>query len=178
VRTALGAIRDTIRPYARELLRAGADGIYFATVDWATRDRLSALEYGRLAREDDLDVLSAVQSGEFNILHVCDYVAPYADLGAFTDYPGDLVSCSPQLTTGTVSMQELARHFGRPVMGGMDRKGALAAGSTEEVRLEAETVLRDAPDRFVLGADCTVPGEGRWEAIREAVATAHAWPRG
>ena len=35
-----------------------------------------------------------------------------------------------------------------------------------------------APERFVLGADCTVPGEGRWEGIRTAIAAAHAYRRG
>ena len=64
----------------------------------------------------------------FNILHVCDYEAPYADLAPFLAYPGHVVSCSPRLTTGEVSLRELARRFGRPIMGGLDRKGVSRPG--------------------------------------------------
>jgi uroporphyrinogen decarboxylase len=89
-----------------------------------------------------------------------------------------VVSCSPRLTTGALSLRELARHFDRPIMGGLDRKGTIGTGTDEEIRLAAEAVLREAPDRFILGADCTVPGDARWEGLRTAIATAHAFRRG
>ena len=71
-----------------------------------------------------------------------------------------------------------AQLFGRPIMGGMDRKGVLATGSTDEVRHEAEAVLRAAPERFILGADCTVPGRGALggRSARRSP-TAHAYRR-
>ena len=85
-----------------------------------------------------------------------------------------MVSCNPRLTTGEVSLRELARRFDRPIMGGMDRKGVIGTGSDEEIRRATEDVLRAAPDRFILGAECTVPGTARWEGIRTAISTAHA----
>ena len=36
-------------------------------------------------------------------------------------------------------------------------------------------VLRQAPDRFVLGADCTVPGDIDWDNLRTAIDTAHGY---
>jgi uroporphyrinogen decarboxylase len=60
-------------------------------------------------------------------------------------------------------------------MGGLDRKGVIATGTDDEIRRAVEDVLREAPERFVLGADCTVPGDTRWENLRTAIATAHAY---
>jgi uroporphyrinogen decarboxylase len=174
----LDTITSSLLDFVAECRNLGVDGFYASTQGGEVGTFRDPDLFELHVKPHDLRVQREIdREFNFNILHICDYVAPYADLRAFADYPGHLVSCSPQLTTGMVSMRELARFFGRPVMGGMDRKGALAAGSNEEVRLEAETVLRDAPDRFVLGADCTIPGEGRWEAIRTAVATAHSWRR-
>jgi uroporphyrinogen decarboxylase len=59
----------------------------------------------------------------------------------------------------------------------MDRKGVVGTGTDEEIRRAVTDVLRAAPERFVLGADCTVPGEARWEGLRTAIATAHAFRR-
>jgi uroporphyrinogen decarboxylase len=33
--------------------------------------------------------------------------------------------------------------------------------------------LQDAPERFILGADCTLPGDVDWDNIKTAIATAH-----
>jgi len=60
-------------------------------------------------------------------------------------------------------------------MGGMDRHGIIVSGSTEEIRRAARQVLAQAPERFILGADCTLPGDIRWENIRAAIATAHGY---
>jgi uroporphyrinogen decarboxylase len=175
----LDTIAASLLDFVAECGNLGVDGFYASTQGGeATTFRDPAL-FELHVKPSDLRVQREINARfGFNILHVCDYVAPYADLRTFTDYPGDVVSCGSRLTTGSVSMSELAAFFGRPVMGGMDRKGALSTGTTEAVRQEAESVLRDAPDRFILGADCTIPGEGRWEAIRTAVATAHGWRRG
>ena len=59
--------------------------------------------------------------------------------------------------------------FGRPFMGGIERLGVIATGTPEQVRQEAEKALAAAPDRFILAADCTVPGETPWENLRSAI---------
>ena len=48
--------------------------------------------------------------------------------------------------------------FGRPFMGGLERKGILATGAPADVAQAAADALRQRSSRFILGADCTVPG--------------------
>lgn len=65
--------------------------------------------------------------------------------------------------------------FRRPFMGGLDRKGVLLTGSPETIRRTAQDALRQAPQRFILGADCTVPSEVNWDNLRLAIETAHEY---
>jgi uroporphyrinogen decarboxylase len=60
-------------------------------------------------------------------------------------------------------------------MGGLERKGVLATGPEAEIRAAAEAVLAEAPDRFILAADCTVPGDTPWHNLKTAIDTAHGY---
>lgn len=71
--------------------------------------------------------------------------------------------------------RQMSSLLGKPVMGGMDRTGVITSGSQDETRKAAEAVLAEAPDQFILGADCTVPGETDWDNIRAAISTAHSY---
>ena len=178
VRPGLETITDSLLGFVRECRNLGADGFYASTQGGEAGTFRDPGLFDRYVAPCDLRLMRVAEASfAFNILHVCDYEAPYADLAPFTRYPGHVVSCSPRLANGQRSPRELSELFGRPILGGMDRKGVLATGSPDEVRHEAEAVLRAAPERFILGADCTVPGEGRWEGIRAAIAAAHAYRR-
>ena len=179
MRPGLDAITESLLLFVREWRRLGVDGFYASTQGGERDTFRDAGLFGKYVTPSDLALFREIdRTCAFNILHVCDYEAPYADLTPFLPYPGHVVSCNPRLTTAEVSLRELARRFGRPIMGGMDRKGAIGAASDEEIRRAAEDVLRAAPDRFILGAECTVPGTARIEGIRTAIATAHAFRRG
>ena len=58
-------------------------------------------------------------------------------------------------------------------MGGMDRHGIIGKGSRTELENEVRNVLDQAPDQFILGADCTVPGDTDWDHLKAAIAAAH-----
>jgi uroporphyrinogen decarboxylase len=60
-------------------------------------------------------------------------------------------------------------------MGGLERTGVIASGSPEEIRRSAEGVLAEAPERFILAADCTVPGDTPWEHLKTAIDAAHQY---
>jgi len=178
VRKGLDAITGSLLGFVRECRRLGVDGFYASTQGGEAGTFRDPGLFAKYVTPYDLRLMKEIDGTfRFNILHVCDYEAPYADLAPFMAYPGHVVTCSPRLTTGEVSLRDLARRFGRPIMGGMDRKGVIATGTDEEIRRAVTEVLRAAPDRFVLGADCTVPGNARWEGLRAAIATAHAYRR-
>jgi uroporphyrinogen decarboxylase len=178
VRPGLEAITDSLLGFVRECRRLGVDGFYASTQGGEAGTFRDPALFAGYVMPYDLRLMKEIDATcRFNILHVCDYVAPYADLAPFLAYPGHVVSCPRHFTTGEVGLRELARRFDRPVMGGMDRKGAIGTGTDEEIRRAATEVLKAAPERFILGADCTVPGTARWEGLRAAIDTAHAFRR-
>ena len=173
------AIAESLVTFVKACARIGVDGFYHST-QGGERGRISEVAlFDRVVRPYDLAVMGeAARSCRFNILHVCDYVGPYDDLERFADYPGDVVSLPLEAGGRRLDPTDAARMFNRPVMGGLDRLGVVARGSEDEIRDAAEAVLRRAPDRFILGADCTVPAGTPWENLRTAIATAHARRRG
>lgn len=169
-------VTESLMGFVRECIRLGLDGFYHST---------QGAEIGRLASRDlfercvkpyDLRIMEEInRSCPFNILHVCDYHGPYADLDPFPTYPGHVVNVNPVVGGREMSGAEISAFFGRPYMGGMDRKGILATGTEAEVRAEARRVLAQKPERFILAADCTVPGSTPWSNLRAAIDEAHRW---
>lgn len=62
-------------------------------------------------------------------------------------------------------------------MGGLERKGVIATGRPDQIRKEAAAVLAQAPERFILAADCTVPGDTPGDNLKTAIDTAHTFRR-
>jgi uroporphyrinogen decarboxylase len=177
VERGLDVVGESLLGFVRECRNLGVDGFYASTQGGEQGTFRDASTFEKHVMPHDLRLLREIDATcDFNILHVCDYEAPYAALSPFERYPGHVVSCSPRLASGAVPLRELARLFGRPIMGGLDRKGVIATGTDEQIRAAAEAVLREAPERFILGADCTVPSP-RWDGLRAAIETAHAFRR-
>ena len=63
-------------------------------------------------------------------------------------------------------------------MGGLDRLGVITRGSQTEVKQVVEEVLKEAPERFILGADCTVPSDTDWDNLKLAISIAHTYQGG
>jgi uroporphyrinogen decarboxylase len=179
VRKGMEIVTESLMTFVKACIRLGVDGFYHSTQGGETHRLADRALFDTLVRPYDLAVMKeAERSCIFNILHICDYVGEYGDLGRFRDYPGHVVSCPLTVGGRPLSLAEAARIFVRPVMGGLDRHGAIATGTAAQIRAEVEAVLRKGPDRFILGADCTVPAETPWENLRTAIETAHRWRRG
>ena len=54
---ALDAVAETLAAYSAACLQRGAAGVFFATVEWGSRDNISPDDYDRFARPFDLRVL-------------------------------------------------------------------------------------------------------------------------
>jgi uroporphyrinogen decarboxylase len=178
IKNGMEAVTESVLTFVRECIRLGVDGFYASTQGGESGRFEDAAVFEECVKPYDLDVMEEInQKCDFNILHICDYHLPYRSLSPFLDYPGHVVNCNLQLDGSTVSAKEVARMFNRPYMGGLDRHGILVHGSNEQIRAEVESVLSQAPDRFILAADCTVPSDISWDNLRLAIETAHQYQR-
>ncbi len=179
VKKGLEIITDSLMLFVKECIALGVDGFYASTQGGEEGRFKDPRIFTRYIKPFDLVPMTEMKrSCAFNILHVCDYNGPYSTLAPYLDYPGHVVNCNPKLTTGTVSWREVARMFGRPCMGGMDRHGIMASGGKSEIEAAVRQALSQAPAPFILGADCTLPGDIKWENIKIAIEACHNFTRG
>lgn len=164
---------ENVLTLVRACKRAGIDGFYASTQGGEAFRFAGSGIFEQLIKPTDLRVWDEIADCRFNILHVCDFEGPYDDFSPFVDYPGHVVNCPLDLGGRRLSPREAAELFRRPFMGGMERKGLLATGTPEEVRRQAREVLMQAPERFILAADCTVPAETAWDNLKAAIDEAH-----
>ncbi len=170
VRTALEAVTRTFEDFVPRALAAGADGIYFATVEWASAERpWTAGEYTDFATPYDLRVLARAHGAAFNVLHVC---RPRNFLPALADYPVAAVSwdatADGNLDLGAA--QDLVRGA---VIGGLGHEDALVAADDALAlsQLERGFALTGGR-RWIVAPGCSIhpntPPE-RLDALRDAV---------
>ena len=169
-------ITESLMLFVKGCIRAGVDGFYHSTQGGESNRFDDIAPFNECIKPYDLAVMEEIdRSCVFNILHVCDYHGGYDDLTPFLDYPGHVVNCSLKVGTEEMTPKQVSSLFGRPFMGGMERKGVIATGTKDEVKKSVEDVLYEIPDKFILGADCTVPSDTPWDNIRTAVSTAHSY---
>lgn len=172
----IAVITESLMGFVKACIRLGLDGFYTSTQGGEAARFEDPTLFDSCVRPYDLVLMEEInRSCPFNILHICDYQLPYADIRRFVDYPGQVVNCSLELTGGRLTASEVASMFGRPFMGGLNRLGVLAHGTPEEVRQAAQAACAEAPARFILGADCTVPANTSWDNLRTAIETAHSF---
>jgi len=177
VRKGLEIMTDNVLALIRGCKQAGVDGFYVSSQGGEAFRFPGTDIFRSLIKQTDLAVWDAVQSCDFNILHICDYAGPYDDLTPFLDYPGHVVNCSLALGGRTLRPTDVAKMFGRPFMGGLERTGVIATGSPDDIRRTVAGVLAEAPERFILAADCTIPSSTPWENLKTAIDTAHHYTR-
>jgi uroporphyrinogen decarboxylase len=151
LKTAAGALCELVRG----CLEAGADGIFLAVLG-SQKQLMNDEQYADVIRPFDLEVLEAAKGG-INILHLC---GQNLAVRRFTDYPASIVNWefgddNPGITEGFALFGP--EHI---LMGGLSSSGGalLNKGDTIEVEKEVHRVLQTVgPERFILGAGCTLP---------------------
>lgn len=167
---------ESLALFVRECIKLGVDGFYASTQGRETFRFEDPAIFDKYIKPFDLALMEEIdKSCIFNVLHVCDYHAGYDDLSPFLNYPGHVVNCSLELGVGQITAPEVAEMFGRPFMGGLERKGVIAHGPQAEIRRTVEDTLAQAPDKFFLAADCTLPADVDWDNIKTAIDTAHKY---
>jgi len=168
VEAALSAVTETLAGFAVLCVEAGADGIFFATTQWASHDLLTDEEYDRFGRPFDLQVLEAVAGAPFNVLHVC---GDHSMLFELADYPHHAVNWAAT-SPAAPSLQEAAGRVPGLLVGGVSHD-ALMARSPEALLAEARAA-RAATDgqRWMLGPNCSIPvttPDANLMALKEAI---------
>jgi uroporphyrinogen decarboxylase len=169
----LEIMTENVLRLVRGCKRAGVDGFYASTQGGESFRFGDRPLFRKYIKPTDLVVWDAIRDCTFNILHICDYEGGYTDLSPFLDYPGQVVNSSLELGDQSLTPKEISEMFGRPFMGGLERKGLLATGSASAIRQAVGEVLAQAPERFILAADCTVPAETPWDNLKVAIDAAH-----
>lgn len=168
----MARITESMLAYVRACIELGVDGFYASSQGGDTSMFAGSPRFEQCIKPYDLELMREMDGAcRFNVLHICDYWGGYRDLAPFRDYPGHVVSTPHHLEPGSTGVEDIAA--GRPTMGGMDRHGVIATGSRDAIEAEVARVLASAPERFFLGADCTLPGDVSWDNIRIAVDAAH-----
>ncbi len=174
VKKGMTIITESLMLFVKECIKLGIDGFYTST-QGGESDRFGGSPlFDECIKPYDLTLMEEVkQSCSFNILHVCDYHSGYTDLSPFSDYPGHIVNCSQTLGAERMTAEQISRMFNRPFMGGIERKGLIAHGNQAEITHMVKDILNEAPDKFILAADCTLPNDVNWDNIKTAITTAH-----
>ncbi|MBF0441484.1 MAG: hypothetical protein HQK54_06240 [Oligoflexales bacterium] len=176
VRRGFETIAESLKVYVREAVRLGVDGFLLCTQGGEQGRFADKGIFDRYVKPYDLSVMGeAVLRTRLNILHICDYLGDYDDLSSYLDYPGDVVNCSLKLGKTLLTPAGLYDFFGRPFMGGIDKKGVIYSGSEREIAAEVHSILQNAPARFILGASCTLPSDISWHNVAVAVKEAHGY---
>jgi uroporphyrinogen decarboxylase len=178
VKKGMEIITESLMIFVQGCIARGIDGFYHSTQGGEAHRFPNITPFNECVKPYDLILMNEInRTCIFNVLHICDYHDGYANLIPFLDYPGKVVNCSLQLTGQKLTPKEVAGQFERPFMGGLDRKGILVTGSLADIRKTVLEVLGEAPERFILAADCTVPSDIPWENLRTAIDTAHEYRR-
>ena len=150
---ALNAITATFEAYVRDFIGAGMAGIFFATTEWASRDRITEEEYLEFGRPYDLRVLHAAGDGFFNVVHVCK---TNNMLPLFRDYPAPVMSWNP-FEVGNLSLHQAAQIMDKIFLAGVDQNGVLLNGSRDQIKQQVESSLKDVPSgRLMVAPGCAV----------------------
>lgn len=159
----------------RECVAVGIEGFYMTCQGGEMKYYDIPDFYGRFVRPSDLSVMNCcAELAHMNILHICDWEGVYDDLTRYADYPGQIVNTPIDLNGTRFTLEDgVALFGGRPVLGGLERKGIILSGSAADVAAAASRAIADGPrGKMMLGAECTV-SDAPMANIHAAILTAH-----
>jgi uroporphyrinogen decarboxylase len=162
----LEVIADVTAAFVREVIAAGADGVFFST-QMATTDLLTEEEYEEFGRPYDLRVLDAA-SGALTFLHLHGQNVMF-DLVA--SYPIQILNWHARETAPTIA--EARARVSTCLACGIDAWNTLAKASPEEVAREVRAAVADTGGRgHIVTTGCVMPVDTPEANIRAAIAAA------
>ena len=168
VSTAFMAMAESISEYAADCISAGADGIFFSSKG-AEKGRFNAEDFEGAVLSPDSFICKAIyERSKYTLLHICGYDT---ELAFYRNFPAAAVNWDCH--HGGYDLKSGAELFGdRVILGGMqNRDGVLVDGTDEEIEAAITRIAADRAfvNRFILGADCTLPEEVNYSRVRVAM---------
>jgi uroporphyrinogen decarboxylase len=162
----LEIITDVQIAFVRNVLSAGADGIFFSS-QMATNDLLTREEYEEFGRPYDLRMLDEAGAGVI-FLHIHGVNVMF-DL--FDDYPVQIVNWHARETAPTIA--EARRRISTCLACGLDAWNTLSKGTPEAVAAEARDAIEQTGGRgHIVTTGCVMPVDTPEANIRAAIAAA------
>jgi len=156
---ALRSITDTFARFTAELRNAGADGLFYATTQWASADMMTWEEYQQLALPYDLEVIRATGDGAINLLHVCSSKCFLEQLLA-EDFGVQMVNwdaldeSNPSLSEAEEQVSDVA------LVGGFDFDRWLRQATDEDVAAHLDQLkCHHDSARLIIGPGCAFSPE-------------------
>ena len=149
----LQIVAETHARFALESIRAGANGLFFAT-QCDSYQVLSEAEYREFGEVYDRIILDAVRpEAEIIMIHAHGLDIMF-DLIA--RYPADAINWHDRITPP--SLQEGQARFPGMVVGGVDEWHTLLNGPAEAIQAEIrEAIAQTGGRRYMVGPGCVVP---------------------
>lgn len=172
----LGYYSDALKWLVSECKKIGIEGFYMTTQGGEMKYYDIPGFFDTFIKPFDLDVMNACSEGtRMNILHICDWEGTYDDLTRYADYPGQIVNTPINLNGTPFTMKDGEKLFKRPVLGGLERQGAINTATPDEVAGLVRQAIGNGPEgRLMIGAECTV-SSAPLENICAAVSAAHSY---
>ena len=168
VHEALAIIAENLAAHLRDIIAAGADGIFFA-IQGCSRTVMTEQQYREFGRPYDLIALRGASSGWLNILHVHGDKDLMFDMAL--DYPVQVLSWSDRIAGP--SLREARVKTSKCLMGGWNEFGALSQGPEDQIEAEAlDAIAQTGGRKFILANGCSVPDDTdpRWLEVARAIA--------
>lgn len=170
VHRALNVIAENLRLAAEQVMRVGADGLFFA-LQGATTAVMPEAIYREIGRPYDFLALRGAQSGWLNILHLHGERDLMFDMAL--SYPVQAINWSDRIAGP--SLREARMKTGLCLMGGWNEQGAIAKGTEQEIEAEALDAYEQTNGiKFILAPGCSIPDDTPDEQMSAARSAAEA----
>lgn len=168
IHQALSVIAENLRVAAEQVVRAGADGIFFA-VQGASTAVMPEAVYREFGRPYDFSALRGAAGGWLNILHLHGEKGLMFDLAL--DYPVQVLNWSDRIAGP--SLREARTKTSMTLMGGWNEQKLFGGGKEAEINKEGlDAFAQTLGVKFILAPGCSIPDDSDELAMASARDTA------
>ncbi|MCM3636580.1 hypothetical protein M3152_02520 [Sporosarcina luteola] len=156
----LEIITETIIKFAKEALKRGCDGVFFAN-QTASRKLLTKEQYMEFGVPFDMEVLEAIKDESwFNVMHLHGEEVLFDQV---KDYPVQAINW--HVWDSDPSIKQFLKDSDKVIVGGLKR-GYITSGNVEGISQQIEDICTETDfSRIVFSPDCVI----RYPVVKEYI---------